>query len=322
VSLRLIFMGTPEFAVPSLQALVRQGYQVAAVFTQPDRPAGRGQKLSPPPVKRLAQEYGLPVYQPEKLRAPEVVQLIRELKPEVIVVVAYGKIIPQEIIDIPPLGIINVHASLLPKYRGAAPIQWAIAEGETRTGVTTMRIDAGLDTGDILLARETEIEPEETAVELSERLARMGAELLIETLEGLRQGRIQPRPQDHRLATLAPMLKKEDGKIDWRWPAQKIHNRVRGFQPWPGAYTSFRGKTLHIWRARPTGESLGGPPGRLERRGNRLLVACGDGQALELLEVQLEGRKRMDVAAFLCGHPVESGECLGETASSEGGAPE
>lgn len=309
--LRLLFMGTPEFAVPSLQALLTSRHQVLAVITQPDKPAGRGQQVTAPPIKQLAVQHGLPVYQPEKLRDPQVADWIHSWQPDAIVLVAYGKIIPQEIIEIPPLGIINVHASLLPKYRGAAPIQWAIAEGETRTGVTTMLIDAGLDTGDILLARETEIGPEETAVELSERLARMGAELLLETLEGLQTGRIQPRPQDHSQATYAPMLKKEDGWIDWNWPAQKIHNRIRGFQPWPGAYTTFRGKTFHIWRSRITGETINLEPGEIACTGQRLQVGCGDGQALELLEVQLEGRKRMDAKAFLCGHPIRAGERLG-----------
>lgn len=310
-SMRIIFLGTPDFAVPSLERLVEAGHEVAAVYTQPDRPVGRKQALTPPPVKQKALALGLPVRQPEKVRRPEVVEEIRQLAPEVMVVVGYGQIIPQSIIDIPPRGIVNVHASLLPKYRGAAPIQWAIARGETVTGVTTMRIDAGLDTGDILLARETPIGPEETAVELSARLAVMGADLLIETLEGLRAGTIVPKPQDHSQATLAPILKKEDGRIDWRLSAREIFNRVRGFVPWPGAHTEFRGSLLHIWRCRPAPENLPGPEGLLKAIGRRLLVVCGEGTSLELLEVQPEGRKRMSADAFLNGVRLSENERLG-----------
>jgi len=310
--MRLVFFGTPEFALPSLQALVRAGHRIAAVITQPDRPAGRGGRLLPPPVKRFAESLGLVVRQPERIREAEFIAWLRSLEPEAGVLVGYGQIIPQTIIDIPPLGIINLHASLLPKYRGAAPIEWAIARGETRTGVTTIRIDAGLDTGDILLQRETEIGPEETAIELRERLAAMGAQLLVETLEGLLAGTVVPRPQDHAQATLAPRLRKEDGRIDWNWTAREIANRVRAFQPWPGAYTWLRGKLLHIWRARAQDASGSGPPGSLHAQADRLWVSCGSGSALEILELQLEGRKRMPATDFLRGLRLGENELVGD----------
>src|SRR6202789_4188551 len=253
----LIFLGTPAFAVPTLERIVHAGHRVSAVFTQPDRPKGRGGQLSASPVKEAALRLGLPVHQPERIRRPEVVEQLKQINPDAMIVVGYGQIIPQAIIDIPKLGIINVHASLLPKYRGAAPIQWAVANGETRTGVTTMRIDAGLDTGDMLLKWETEIGLEEDALELGTRLAQAGAELLVETL------RDNPTPvkQNPSEATLAPILKKEDGEIDWNWPAAKVFNRLRGFLPWPGAYSFFRGQMFHIWKARVTDEALQGEPG-------------------------------------------------------------
>jgi methionyl-tRNA formyltransferase len=246
--MRLVFLGTPAFAVPTLESLVAAGYDVLSVVTQPDRPSGRGRRLAASPVKEAALRLGLPVYQPERIRRPDAVAVLAGLRPDIMVVVGYGQILPQTVLDIPPHGIINVHASLLPEYRGAAPVQWAIANGATRTGVTTMRIDAGLDTGDMLLKAETEIGPEETALELGARLAAMGAALLIETLERIET--IAPHKQDAAQATYAPLLKKENGLIDWRQPAQAIHNRVRGFQPWPGAYTRFRGQQLHIWKSR------------------------------------------------------------------------
>jgi methionyl-tRNA formyltransferase len=306
--MRVVFLGTPDFAVPTLEALVGAGHEVAAVITQPDRPAGRGRQLTPPPVKQAALSLGLPVHQPSKIRTPEFHAWLRGLGADAFVLVGYGRIIPQSIIDIPPLGIINVHASLLPKYRGAAPIQWAVANGEARTGVTTMRIDAGLDTGGMLLKAETAIGPEETSVELAARLAPMGAALLIETLAA---GTITPEAQDEAQASYAPILKKEDGLIDWTRPADQIHNRVRGFQPWPGCYTGFRGQLLHIWRTRPAG-AMDGAPGSLHPSKNRLVAACGCGSGLELLEVQVEGRKRVDAAAFLNGHRVMQNELLGE----------
>ena len=307
----LIFLGTPPFAVPSLERVVGAGHQIRAVFTQPDRPKGRGAELAASPVKETALRLGLPVHQPERVRRPEVVELLNQMHPDAMAVVGYGQIIPQSIIDIPHHGIINVHASLLPKYRGAAPIQWAIANGETRTGVTTMRIDAGLDTGDMLLKWETAIGPEENALELSGRLAEAGADLLVETLAGLEAGALRAERQDNSQATLAPILKKEDGIIDWNWPARQIFNRARGFLPWPGAYTFFRGQIFHIWKARPGVDGAAGSPGRLRPHRRQLLVDCGAGSALELLEVQIEGRKRMSAEAFLNGHHLNENEALG-----------
>jgi methionyl-tRNA formyltransferase len=308
---RIVFLGTPEFAVPTLEQSVEAGHDVAVVVTQPDRPKGRGHEPAAPPVKEAALRLGLEVHQPDRIRTPEAIELLRGLKPEAMVVVGYGKIIPQAIIDIPPQGIVNVHASLLPKYRGAAPVQWAIANGETETGVTTMRIDAGLDTGDILLQRETGIGPEETAVELAERLAAMGAALLVETLAGLERGEIVPRPQDSTQATFAPVLKKEDGRIEWSRPAHEIVNRIRGFAPWPGCHTSLRGKTLEILKARII-EDGGGQPGSAHPTRSRLVVSCGGGTALEILEVRMEGRKKMRAADFQNGYHVVENEVLGE----------
>ncbi len=305
--MELIFLGTPAFAVPTLERIVEAGHRVSAVFTQPDRPKGRGGQLSASPVKEAALRLGLPVHQPERIRHADVVEQLKRMNPDAMVVVGYGQIIPQAIIDIPKLGIINVHASLLPKYRGAAPIQWAVANGETRTGVTTMRIDAGLDTGDMLLKWETEIGSEENALELGIRLSDAGAQLLVDTL------RDNPTPvkQDPSEATLAPILKKEDGEIDWTWPAAKIFNRSRGFLPWPGAYSYFRGQMFHIWKSRVSGEALQGQPGLMSAMEKRLLIACGERTELELLEVQIEGRKRMSAAAFMNGHHLKDDENLG-----------
>jgi len=309
--MNLVFMGTPVFAVPTLERIVEAGHAVTGVFTQPDRPKGRGGQMAAPPVKECALRLGLPVHQPERVRRPEIVEQLKQLNPDAMVVVGYGQIIPQSIIDIPRLGIINVHASLLPKYRGAAPIQLAIANGETRTGVTTMRIDAGLDTGDMLLRWGTEIGPEETSLELSERMSAAGADLLVKTLVGLEDGSVKPEPQDNAQATLAPILKKEDGLIDWNWTAQKICNRARGFLPWPGAYSSFRGQLFHVWKARVAGESSSGGAGRLIPQKKRLLAVCGEGTTLELVEVQIEGRKRIPAEAFLNGHKLDENEMLG-----------
>ncbi|HEV2444818.1 MAG TPA: methionyl-tRNA formyltransferase [Candidatus Sulfopaludibacter sp.] len=309
--MRLVFLGTPAFAVPTLERMAEAGHQVAAVVTQPDRPRGRGQQFAPPPVKEAALRLGLAVYQPERVRRPEAVEYLRGLGAEAMVVVGYGQIIPPSVIDLAPLGIINVHASLLPKYRGAGPIQWAIVNGETRTGVTTMRIDAGLDTGDMLLKRETEIGPEENAIELGRRLAAIGADLLVETLAGLAAGTIVAEKQDASQATYAPLLKKEDGLLDWSRPALSIHNRVRGLQPWPGAYTTFRGQPLHIWRTRVgPGATVRGPGSVAGIR--PLLIGCGEG-AVELVEVQVEGRKRMPGADFANGQRLSENEILGES---------
>ncbi|MEO8026195.1 MAG: methionyl-tRNA formyltransferase [Bryobacteraceae bacterium] len=304
--MRLVFMGTPAFAVPTLEALVAAGYEIAAVYTQPDRPKGRGQALALSPVKEAALRLGLPVEQPERVRRPEIVEQLRATKADAMVVVGYGQIIPQSVIDLAPKGIINVHGSLLPKYRGAAPIQWAIARGESKTGVTTMKINAGLDTGDMLLKWETEIGAEETAIELGVRMAEAGAKLLIETLARIDE--IVPQKQNDAEATLAPILKKEDGLIDWASSAGEIHNRIRGFQPWPGGYTTFRGARFSIASAR-VAEGFG-EPGVLRVEGKRLYAGCGV-QRLELIEVQPEGKKRMPAAAFLNGYPAAEGERLG-----------
>jgi methionyl-tRNA formyltransferase len=308
--LRLVYLGTPAFAVPTLERIVAAGHLVLEVVTQPDRPRGRGRELAASPVKEAALRLGLPVYQPERVRRPESVEHLRALGADAMVIVGYGQIIPQNVIDLAPRGIINVHASLLPKYRGAGPIQWAIVNGDTRTGVTTMRIDAGLDTGDMLLKAETEIGPDETAIEMSRRLATMGADLLVETLANLDS--IVPEEQDAAQATYAPILKKEDGLIDWNQPAQAIHNRVRGLQPWPGAYTTFRGQTLNVWKS---GAGLpacaqAAPPGAIQTV-KPLLVACGTG-LLELREVQIEGRKRLSAADFANGQRLSENEILGE----------
>ena len=304
-------MGTPAFAVPTLERTVAAGHQVAAVLTQPDRPKGRGQKDAMPAVKEAALRLGLPVYQPDRVRRPDIVEQLRELTPEAMVVVGYGQIIPKTILDIPRLGILNVHASLLPKYRGAAPVQWAIARGETRTGVTTMRINEGLDTGDILLQWETEIGSEENAAELGARLATAGADLLVRTLAELPS--IRPRPQDDSQATYAPILKKEDGKIDWQLPAIQILNRIRGFEPWPGGYGFLRGQRFQICKA-ALGE-LKLPPGALRIVNRKLYAGCGrdergSGESIELREVQLEGKKRMPTAAFLNGFPMTGDDVL------------
>jgi methionyl-tRNA formyltransferase len=308
-TMQLVFCGTPRFAVPTLQALVDNGFRIGLVVTQPDRPQGRGLQLAASPVKQKALALGVPVVQPEKIKNNEDFKnRLAELSPDAIIVVGYGRIIPQWMIDLPRFGNINLHGSLLPKYRGAAPIQWAIASGETVTGVTTMRIDAGLDTGDILQQRELNIEAEDTSETVAPRLAAIGAELMVQTLCNLQAGSISPVPQDHSKASFAPILKKEDGQIDFRLQAKQISDRLRGFQPWPGAFTQFRNKALNIWRVNPKEESL--PEGEL-RVGNRLLVGCGGGSALELLELQPEGKKRMPAADFVRGYRPHSGERLG-----------
>ncbi len=305
---RVVFMGTPQFAVPTLEKLVATGYEVVAVYTQPDRPKGRGQQLAFSPVKEAALRLGLTVHQPVKVRAPEVREELLAFEADAMVVVGYGQIIPQAIIDMPKYGIVNVHGSLLPKYRGAAPIQWAIANGETRTGVTTMQINAGLDTGDMLLFWQTDIGSEETSVDIAPRLAEAGADLLIETLRDIEI--IEPRKQEDSQATLAPILKKEDGLADFDLPAQTLLNRIRGFQPWPGVYTTLRGVKLTIGQASLA--SISCSQGRLHRSGKSLYAGCGHDTAIELLEIQLEGRKRMPVPVFLNGYPIsEEGEPLG-----------
>ncbi len=308
--MKLVFCGTPRFAVPTLEKLVSGGFEVRLVVTQPDKPRGRGLELAPSPVKSRALELGLSVVQPDKIKNNEEFRAqLAAAQPEAIVVVGYGRIIPQWMIDLPALGNINLHASLLPKYRGAAPIQWAIAMGEAVTGVTTMRIDAGLDTGDILQQKDLPIAPEDTAETLAPRLAAIGSDLIMETLRGLDAGSLQPHPQDHSRATLAPILRREDGLIDFRRTAAEVVNRLRGFQPWPGAFTSFRGKQLHLWAAKALPTTAA--PGELSVEGGRLLVGCGEDTALELLEVQPEGKKRMAAPDFVHGYRPKPGERLG-----------
>src|SRR5271169_29899 len=323
--LRMLFCGTPQFAVPSLKYLHAQpDFEVLGVFTQPDRPRGRGQEICSSPVKELALAAGLSVYQPPKIRAPEIEDQLRTFAPDVIVIIAYGQIIPARLLTVPRLGWINLHASLLPKYRGAAPINWAIVNGETRTGATSMRIDAGMDTGEILLQREMEIGPAETAPELAARMSELGAPLMVETLRGLAVGTIVPRPQAHEFASSAPILKREDGRIDWSRSAEEIFNRIRGFAPWPGAYTSFRGQTCHIW-GEPASNDWGerGPaagqaaiPGSLvvPKSGKKeVLVHCGGATYLRLLSVKLEGRKQVSAAEFVNGAHLLTSEHFGES---------
>jgi len=308
--MNLVFCGTPVFAVPTLERLVDAGFAVKLVVTQPDRASGRGMELAASPVKRSALESGLPIIQPDKIKNNDEFRAQLEgIAPDAIIVVGYGRIIPQWMLDLPRLGNINLHASLLPKYRGAAPIQWAIANGETVTGVTTMRIDAGLDTGDILQQKELAIAPDDTAETLSPRLAAIGADLLVETLHGLQASSIQARPQDNSQASLAPILKKEDGLVDFSRSAAEIVNRLRGFQPWPGAYTRFRGKSFQIIKARPGTDAV--PQAELRVTSDRLLVGCGHNSSLELLEVQLEGKKRTAAQDFVRGYRPAEGDKVG-----------
>jgi methionyl-tRNA formyltransferase len=311
--MKLVFCGTPQFAVPSLQRLAASRFEVQLVVTQPDRPRGRGMVLTAPPVKQAAEKLGLEIIQPEKIKNNEEFQRkLRQLQPEAIIVVGYGRLIPPWMLTLPPRGNINVHASLLPKYRGAAPIQWAIASGDAVTGVTTMQLNEGLDTGDILLQEEIAIAPEDTAVTLAPRLAELGADLLVKTLHGLEQGSVRPIPQTHSLATLAPILKKEDGQIDFKRLAAEIHNRLRGFQPWPGATAQFRAKSLKIILARPAvndGPALSS--GELRWSSERLIAGCGNGTALELLDVQPEGKKAISAREFVSGYHPAQGERLG-----------
>jgi methionyl-tRNA formyltransferase len=317
--MRIVFCGTPKFAVPSLKYLLAQNdFEIVSVYTQPDRPRGRGQEISFSPVKEVAVPAGLDVQHPAKVRAPEVEEHLRKLTPDAIVIIAYGQIIPARLLPIPRLGWINLHASLLPKYRGAAPIQWAMASGETATGNTTMRIDAGMDTGEMLLQEELRIGAEETAPELAARLAEMGAPLMARTLRGLAKGELAGRVQNHAAATLAPMLKREDGRIEWRRTATEIYNRMRGFAPWPGAYAEFRGQTWHL-RGRPSneGEPMSnegavGEPGTILVKRDKVRVVCGGGSQLEIANVKQEGRKEISAGEFVRGARVGNGERFGK----------
>lgn len=331
MALRIVFCGTPDFAVPALRHLIAQpDFDVAGVVTQPDRPRGRGQETASPPVKNTAIEAGIAVFQPEKIKSDAAFEYFREIAPDAVVIIAYGQIISARLIEIPRLGWINVHASLLPKYRGAAPINWAIVNGDERTGLTTMRIDAGLDTGAILLQQATDIGSDETALQLTSRLAEAGAPLIAETLQRLDRGEIVPTAQDDSQATFAPPLQKRDGYIDWSLAARSIYSRIRGLQPWPGAFTSFRGKNCQIGgkpfpladlpeslgpsdlAPRPSPPRKGFPaPGTIELFGPQILVSCGEGDHLRLEFVQLEGRKRVTAQEFVNGARLTSGESFG-----------
>ena len=317
MALRIVFCGTPAFAVPSFEYLLKESdFQIVGAVTQPDRPRGRGQQVHSSPVKDAALDAGIFVYQPESVKADETYEHFRSLQPDAVVIIAYGQIIPSRLIAIPRLGWINLHASLLPKYRGAAPINWAILNGEEVTGVTTMQIDAGLDTGPMLLQEVVEIHKDETAPELAARLARAGAPLMAKTLREFSRGQIIPVPQDHQKATFAPPLKKEDGRIDWSLPPLRIYNQIRGLEPWPGAFTMFRGKRCRIW-ARPASlaelRAVEGPagaslPGTIEPLSSTVLVRSGASEGLRLEFIQMEGRKRVTAREFVNGTRLRPGE--------------
>ncbi len=312
--MKLAFCGTPAFAVPTLKLALRAGHDVALVVTQPDRPAGRGQQLTAPPVKTIALEAGLRVTQPEKIKNnPDLREELEAIRPDAILVVAYGRIIPKWMLDLPRFGNLNLHGSLLPKYRGAAPVQWALAHGEHATGVTTMRLDEGLDTGDILLQRQMAVAPSMTATDILPLLAETGADLMMQTLVELEAGRIVPRKQDESQASLAPLLTRDDGRVDFSRPAMTIYNRWRGFQPWPGAWTTLHGKKLTLHRLLPTEVrgARGAQPGTLLLDEGTMFAACGDGTWIELIEVQPEGRRRMTAAEFLRGQALATGTPLG-----------
>jgi methionyl-tRNA formyltransferase len=308
--LKLVYCGTPEFAVGTLEAVLAAGHEVVLVVTQPDRAAGRAMEVHPTPVKAAALRHGIPVVQPEKIKNNlEFRERLEGIQPDAILVVAYGRIVPDWMLALPRYGCINLHGSLLPKYRGAAPIQWAVANGEAETGVTTMLLEAGLDTGPMLLAHKVAIAPDETAADLFVSLAVVGSELMVKTLVGLESGEVVPVAQDHAMATLAPILTREDARMDFALTAKRLSDRWRGFQPWPGAFTSLRGKKLIVHTLRVAEGS--GPAGELRVDGDRLLVGCGETTMIELLEIQMEGKKRMTAAEFLRGFQVKSGEKVG-----------
>lgn len=312
--MNIVFMGTPDFSVPTLQRLIESEYTVIAVVTQPDRPKGRGRQVVSPPVKVLAAQHSILVFQPERIRAPEIQQQLREFAPDAIVVVAYGQILPESILQIPRLGCINVHASLLPKYRGAAPFQWAIIRGEQETGITTMIMDKGMDTGDILLQERVAIDTKDTAGTLHDKLSQTGAELLLRTLQGLEEGSVKPIPQNHEEATYAPLLKKQDGLIAWQEPATAIYNKVRGMQPWPGAYTFFQGKTIKLLKVEidaSCSPEVEASPGTVvaidQERGP--VIATGGG-LLRILEIQPQNKRPMQCSDFCRGYHVKIGDQL------------
>jgi len=307
----ILFMGTPEFALPSLEILVRNGYPIAAVVTQPDRPKGRGKQLVAPPVKIAATSYQIPVLQPPGIKDPAFLEILEKISPDLIVVAAFGQILPKTVLDFPPLGCINVHPSLLPRYRGAAPINWTLIHGETRTGVTIMYMDEGLDTGDILLQEETPIPPEENFGILHDRLSNLGADLLLRAVRLLEAHQAPRNPQEDSLSSYAPMLKKEDGLIRWSEEVSTIANRIRGLSPAPGAYTFLNGKTLKIFAAAGIEQSVPGQPGEVGKLTDQgLQVTAGNGYVV-LQDIQMENRKRMNVSDFLRGHKLSTGTVLG-----------
>jgi methionyl-tRNA formyltransferase len=309
--MRIVFCGTPEFAVPSLRRLAAEsGISIEAVITQPDRPRGRGQQVSNSPIKQAARSANLEVYQPETIKSEAAQEFLKRRSPDAVVIIAYGQIIPARLLTISRLGWINVHGSLLPRYRGAAPIHWAIANGETATGLTTMQINAGMDTGPILLQREIEIGPDETSPELAGRMSELGAELIVDTLLQFDRGEISPAPQDSAKASYAPILKKEDGRIDWARTSQQIYNRMRGFTPWPGAYSTFRNQTCNLW-GRPEDNAAAGSKfttGQIIASTKDLFVICGEGTCLRLEFVQMEGRKRISAPEFANGARLTADE--------------
>jgi len=302
-------MGTAEFAVPTLQRLVSEGYPIAAVVTQPDKPSGRGQSFHASPVKRAAAELQLSIHQPPTLKDAAARSLFETLQPACLIVVAYGKILPSWLIRLPQFGAVNLHGSLLPRYRGAAPIQWAVANGESETGVCTMQIDEGLDTGPVYLCERTTIQPDETVAQLSARLSQSGSELMVRTLEGIRSGSLRAMPQDHSRASLAPIIQKADGLIDWKSEARTIHNRIRAFNPWPGSWTRIRGVSCRILKSR-VGQPVEGTssPGKISVMKSAVSVDCGDGVQLELIEVQLPSRKPVSGSDFANGMRVKTGD--------------
>ncbi|MBR3552353.1 MAG: methionyl-tRNA formyltransferase [Clostridia bacterium] len=310
--MRIAFMGTPDFSVPCLRALVQAGHEVVGVFCQPDKPVGRKQELKAPPVKAAALALSLPVVQPKSLRGGEGVRLLEPMAPDLVIVVAYGKILPPDVLAFPKYGCVNIHASILPKYRGASPIHWAVLNGERETGVTSMQMDEGMDTGDILLCETTPIGENETTEDLFERLSTLGAELMLKTIAQLEAGTLQPKPQDHSQATTVGLLTKEMSTVDWAADAQTIHNKIRGLYSWPGASTTLDGKLLKLHSSRMTDKTSRGQPGEVVCSDGKLLVCCGDGRCVELLEVQPEGKKRMPAAAFLNGRRIPAGTILGQ----------
>lgn len=304
--MNIVFMGTPDFSVPCLQRLIDDGHNVSAVFTQPDKPKGRGHHMTPPPVKELAVKYGIPVYQPQKLRNSDALDILKDINPELIIVVAYGQILPESILSLPKHGCINIHASLLPRYRGAAPIQWCVLNGEKKSGVTSMQMDAGLDTGDMLLSAETEISEDDTAEDLHDKLSVLGAQVMSDTIKLLEEGKLEPKKQDGSLSNYAPMLSKDLCPIDWNESAQNIHNKVRGLYSWPCASSELDGKIIKIHKTAVCGR-VNGKAGEIVESGKRLIVACGDGNGIEIKILQAQGKKAMNAADYLRGNPIDKG---------------